>query len=101
MLEALDSRRSGNDVSWRLLFSPEQPVHLRPQPLLRRLLRGARMPHQAHLVGRRLRKPPHAQVVTLAHIFRAVAPCVLMSLVLLAAVFWFPRIATWLPGLIG
>ena len=39
--------------------------------------------------------------VTLAHIFMAVAPYVLMSLVLLAAVFWLPQIATWLPRLIG
>jgi tripartite ATP-independent transporter DctM subunit len=39
--------------------------------------------------------------VTMAHIFRAVVPYVVMSLLLLAAVFWFKPIATWLPGLIG
>jgi TRAP-type mannitol/chloroaromatic compound transport system permease large subunit len=39
--------------------------------------------------------------VTMAHIFRAVVPYVAMSLLLLAAVFWFPPIATWLPRLIG
>jgi tripartite ATP-independent transporter DctM subunit len=39
--------------------------------------------------------------VTMAHIFRAVVPYVVMSLLLLAAVFWFPPIATWLPRLIG
>lgn len=39
--------------------------------------------------------------VTMAHIFRAVIPYVAMSLLLLAAVFWFPPIATWLPQLIG
>ena len=39
--------------------------------------------------------------VTMTHIFRAVVPDVAMSLLLLAAVFWFPAIATALPGLIG
>jgi TRAP-type mannitol/chloroaromatic compound transport system permease large subunit len=39
--------------------------------------------------------------VTMAHIFRAVVPYVVMSLLLLATVFWFKPIATWLPGLIG
>jgi tripartite ATP-independent transporter DctM subunit len=39
--------------------------------------------------------------VTMAHIFRAVIPYLFMSLILLAAVFWFPPIATWLPKLIG
>jgi len=39
--------------------------------------------------------------VTMAHIFRAVVPYVVMSLLLLASVFWFPPIATWLPRLIG
>ncbi|MCM2252588.1 MAG: TRAP transporter large permease subunit [Ramlibacter sp.] len=38
--------------------------------------------------------------VTMAHIFRAVIPYVAMSLLLLAAVFWFPPIATWLPRFI-
>ena len=39
--------------------------------------------------------------VTMVHIFRAVIPYLFMSLVLLAAVFWFPPIATWLPRFIG
>jgi tripartite ATP-independent transporter DctM subunit len=39
--------------------------------------------------------------VTMGHIFRAVIPYVAMSLLLLAAVFWLPQIATWLPALIG
>jgi TRAP-type C4-dicarboxylate transport system permease large subunit len=37
----------------------------------------------------------------MAHIFVAVVPYVVMSLILLAAVFWIPAIATWLPKLIG
>ena len=39
--------------------------------------------------------------VPMAHIFMAVVPYVIMSLLLLAAVFWIPGIATWLPQLIG
>ena len=39
--------------------------------------------------------------VTMGHIFMAVVPYVVMSLLLLAAVFWIPAIATWLPKLIG
>jgi TRAP-type mannitol/chloroaromatic compound transport system permease large subunit len=39
--------------------------------------------------------------VTMAHIFRAVVPYVAMSLLLLAAVFWIPGIATWLPARVG
>lgn len=39
--------------------------------------------------------------VTMANIFIAVTPYVLMSLILLAAVFFIPSIATWLPQLIG
>jgi TRAP-type C4-dicarboxylate transport system permease large subunit len=37
----------------------------------------------------------------MGHIFRAVTPYVIFSLVLLALVFWFPAIATWLPSLVG
>jgi TRAP-type mannitol/chloroaromatic compound transport system permease large subunit len=55
-------------------------------------------PHGLLLMTMRGVAPPQ---VTMAHIFRAVVPYVVMSLVLLAAVFWFPWIATWLPGLIG
>jgi tripartite ATP-independent transporter DctM subunit len=39
--------------------------------------------------------------VTMAHIFMAVVPYLLMSLALLATVFVFPQIAIWLPGLLG
>ena len=55
-------------------------------------------PHGLLLMTMRGVAPPS---VTMAHIFMAVAPYVLMSLVLLAAVFWLPQIATWLPRLIG
>ena len=37
----------------------------------------------------------------MGHIFIAAVPYVVMSLVLLAAVFWISGIATWLPKLIG
>lgn len=52
-------------------------------------------PHGLLLMTMRGVAPPE---VTMAHIFRAVAPYVVMSLLLLAAVFWLPGIATWLPG---
>ena len=39
--------------------------------------------------------------VTMLHIFQAVAPYVAMSLILLALVFFVPKVATWLPALIG
>ena len=39
--------------------------------------------------------------VTMGHIFVAVVPYVAMSLLLLAAVFAWPAIATWLPKWIG
>jgi TRAP-type mannitol/chloroaromatic compound transport system permease large subunit len=39
--------------------------------------------------------------VTTGQIFLAVVPYVGMSLLLLAAVFWLPQVATWLPKLIG
>jgi tripartite ATP-independent transporter DctM subunit len=55
-------------------------------------------PHGLLLMTMRGVAPP---AVTMGHIFMAVVPYVLMSLVLLAAVFWLPQIATWLPRLIG
>ena len=55
-------------------------------------------PHGLLLMTMRGVAPP---AVTMAHIFRAVVPYVVMSLLLLAAVFWLPRIATWLPALLG
>jgi TRAP-type C4-dicarboxylate transport system permease large subunit len=55
-------------------------------------------PHGLLLMTMRGVAPPS---VTMGHIFIAVVPYVVMSLVLLAAVFWIPQIATWLPQLIG
>lgn len=56
--------------------------------------------------------PPHGMLlmtmrgvapaaVTMADIFLAVVPYLAMSLLLLAAVFWWPAIATWLPRAMG
>ena len=39
--------------------------------------------------------------VTMADIFRAVVPYILLSLVLLAMIILVPAIATWLPALLG
>ncbi|MES2977988.1 MAG: TRAP transporter large permease subunit [Pseudomonadota bacterium] len=55
-------------------------------------------PHGLLLMTMRGVAPPS---VSMVHIFMAVTPYVVMSLILLAAVFWFPPIATWLPALIG
>ena len=55
-------------------------------------------PHGLLLMTMRGVAPP---AVSMGHIFLAVVPYVVMSLVLLAAVFWIPQIATWLPRLIG
>ncbi|MDR2240886.1 MAG: TRAP transporter large permease subunit [Zoogloeaceae bacterium] len=55
-------------------------------------------PHGLLLMTMRGVAPP---AVTMGHIFRAVVPYVAMSLLLLAAVFWLPAIATWLPSLLG
>jgi tripartite ATP-independent transporter DctM subunit len=55
-------------------------------------------PHGLLLMTMRGVAPP---AVTMGHIFQAVVPYVVMSLLLLAAVFWIPGIATWLPQRIG
>ena len=55
-------------------------------------------PHGLLLMTMRGVAPPS---VTMAHIFHAIVPYVAMSLVLLAAVFWLPEIATWLPRRMG
>ncbi|UUZ70024.1 TRAP transporter large permease subunit [Polaromonas sp. P2-4] len=55
-------------------------------------------PHGLLLMTMRGVAPPS---VTMGHIFIAVVPYVVMSLILLTAVFWIPQIATWLPKLIG
>jgi TRAP-type mannitol/chloroaromatic compound transport system permease large subunit len=39
--------------------------------------------------------------VTMSHIFRAVVPYIVMSLVLLAVIAVFPALAVWLPRAIG
>src|SRR2546422_488501 len=54
-------------------------------------------PHGLLLMTMRGVAPPQ---VTTGQIFLAVVPYVGMSLLLLAAVFWLPQIATWLPRLI-
>jgi tripartite ATP-independent transporter DctM subunit len=55
-------------------------------------------PHGLLLMTMKGVAPPE---VTMLHIFKAVVPFVAMSLVLLAAVFLVPAVATWLPALIG
>jgi tripartite ATP-independent transporter DctM subunit len=55
-------------------------------------------PHGLLLMTMRGVAPPS---VTMAHIFQAIVPYVAMSLLLLAAVFWLPEIATWLPRRMG
>jgi len=55
-------------------------------------------PHGLLLMTMRGVAPP---TVTMGHIFRAVVPYVAMSLLLLAAVFWVPAIATALPRWMG
>jgi tripartite ATP-independent transporter DctM subunit len=55
-------------------------------------------PHGLLLMTMRGVAPPS---VTMGHIFRAVTPYVIMSLLLLAAVFWLPEIATALPKRLG
>jgi tripartite ATP-independent transporter DctM subunit len=55
-------------------------------------------PHGLLLMTMKGVAPPQ---VTMLHIYRAVVPFVLMSLLLLAAVFLVPAVATWLPALVG
>jgi len=55
-------------------------------------------PHGLLLMTMKGVAPPE---VTMMHIFRAVTPYVLMSLLLLVLLFFVPPIATWLPKLIG
>jgi tripartite ATP-independent transporter DctM subunit len=55
-------------------------------------------PHGLLLMTMRGVAPPS---VTMGHIFLAVVPYVVMSLMMLLAVFFIPGIATWLPGWIG
>jgi tripartite ATP-independent transporter DctM subunit len=55
-------------------------------------------PHGLLLMTMKGVAPPQ---VTMMHIFRAVTPFLLISIVVLALVFLVPAVATWLPGLIG
>ena len=55
-------------------------------------------PHGLLLMTMKGVAPPQ---VTMADIFRAVTPYVIMSLILLALVFFVPAVATWLPGMLG
>ena len=55
-------------------------------------------PHGMLLMTMRGVAPPS---VRMSDIFMAVVPYVAMSLILLAAVFWWPSIATWLPRVMG
>jgi tripartite ATP-independent transporter DctM subunit len=55
-------------------------------------------PHGLLLMTMRGVAPPQ---VSMAHIFRAVVPYIVLSLVLLVMIIIFPAIATWLPALLG
>ena len=55
-------------------------------------------PHGLLLMTMKGVAPPQ---VTMAHIYRAVTPYVVISLVVLALIFALPGIATWLPSKIG
>ncbi len=55
-------------------------------------------PHGLLLMTMKGVAPPQ---VTLMHIFRAVIPFLLISIVVLVLVFFLPAVATWLPGLVG
>jgi TRAP-type C4-dicarboxylate transport system permease large subunit len=55
-------------------------------------------PHGLLLMTMKGVAPPQ---VTIAHIYQAVWPYVLISLAVLALIFFVPEVATWLPGLIG
>ena len=55
-------------------------------------------PHGLLLMTMKGVAPPQ---VTMLHIFRAVMPFLLISIVVLVLVFFVPGVATWLPGLIG
>jgi TRAP-type mannitol/chloroaromatic compound transport system permease large subunit len=55
-------------------------------------------PHGMLLMTMRGVAPPQ---VTMAHIFRAVVPYIVMSILLLGLILIVPAIATWLPALLG
>lgn len=55
-------------------------------------------PHGLLLMTMKGVAPPQ---VTMMHIFKAAAPFVVISILMLALVFFVPAVATWLPGLIA
>jgi tripartite ATP-independent transporter DctM subunit len=55
-------------------------------------------PHGLLLMTMKGVAPPQ---VTMAHIYQAVVPYVLISIAVLVLIFLVPPVATWLPGLIG
>jgi tripartite ATP-independent transporter DctM subunit len=55
-------------------------------------------PHGLLLMTMKGVAPPQ---VTMLHIFRAVTPFLLISIAVLALVFFMPAVATWLPNLVG
>jgi TRAP-type mannitol/chloroaromatic compound transport system permease large subunit len=55
-------------------------------------------PHGLLLMTMKGVAPPQ---VTMAHIFRAVVPYIVMSLVLLVLIIAVPSVATWLPNWLG
>jgi TRAP-type mannitol/chloroaromatic compound transport system permease large subunit len=54
-------------------------------------------PHGLLLMTMKGVAPPQ---IRMSHIFRAVVPYIMLSLVLLALVFFLPVVAVWLPNLI-
>jgi TRAP-type mannitol/chloroaromatic compound transport system permease large subunit len=55
-------------------------------------------PHGLLLMTMKGVAPPQ---VTMLHIFRAVTPFLLISVIVLILVFLVPGVAVWLPGLVG
>ena len=55
-------------------------------------------PHGLLLMTMKGVAPPQ---VTMAHIYRAVFPYVIISMAVLLLIFFVPAVATWLPNLIG
>jgi TRAP-type mannitol/chloroaromatic compound transport system permease large subunit len=53
-------------------------------------------PHGLLLMTMKGVAPPQ---IRMSHIFRAVVPYIMLSLVLLALVFFLPAVAVWLPNL--
>ena len=54
-------------------------------------------PHGLLLMTMKGVAPPQ---VRMSHIFRAVVPFIMLSLVMLALVFYMPSVALWLPGMV-